>query len=175
MRIEKTRSIFITGTLLLLVVGCASVESKSNKVETTNVKSKTESDNNYNAQMAEYLDSLDKANNELVRSAGEYITKAYVDSDNIVHLISSMKADHRFFGYAQPDTASERLLLLSVFTNDVKDNPFQCKLGAFYETLGMGELVLRFIGVEGDFAKVLATDNSTINTPLYIESRWIEM
>jgi hypothetical protein len=86
-----------------------------------------------------------------------------------------MRRDHRIFGYAAPDTKSERLLLLSIFTSDVENNPFQCKLGAYYDTGGMDGVGLKYAGTAGDFVKALATDNANKTTTVYFEKKWIEM
>lgn len=124
------------------------------------------------------LDSIDKANSESVIAAGELVTKAFVrlkDGDNIIHLYSNIRQDHRIFGYAEPNIKSERLFLLSVFTNDVKDNPFGLKLGAYYETADMKDLILKYISTTGNFIKAVATDNQNNSTTLYFEKQWIEL
>jgi len=54
-------------------------------------------------------------------------------SDNSVWLESDIKLDHRFFGYEKPDTTSGKLILFSVFTPDVEDNPYHCPLGLIME------------------------------------------
>ena len=107
------------------------------------------------------LDSIDQANRESVVASGDYITKAFVflrDGDSTINLIANIKKDHRIFGYAKPDIDSERLLLLSVFTNDVENNPFECKLGAYYDTYGMGELTLKCVSTTGNFVQSTAND-----------------
>ena len=124
------------------------------------------------------LDSIDKANSETVIAAGELVTRAFVrlkDGDSIIHLSSNIRQDHRIFGYAEPDNKSERLFLLSVFTNDVKDNPFGLKLGAYYETAGMKDLILKYISTNENFVKATATDNQNHSTTLYFEKQWIEL
>lgn len=85
-----------------------------------------------------------------------------------------MRQDHRIFGYAKPDLNSDRLFLLSVFTNDVQDNPFQCKLGAYYETIGMKDLTIKYVSTIGNFVKAKATDNQNRATTIYFEKKWIE-
>ena len=74
------------------------------------------------------LDSLDKANEAQLTPYEEYWNKISVQSrDSILWLNSEMRLDHRIFGYEKPDIKSERLIFLSVFTNDVEGNPFSCK------------------------------------------------
>jgi len=121
------------------------------------------------------LDSIDMANDESVINAGANLTKAYVAKDSTISLTANMRADHRIIGYAQPDTASKRLLMLSVFTNDVENNPFNCELGAFYDTAGMENLTLKYQGIIGDFARIIAIDiNSKKATTLFILKNWLE-
>ena len=79
-----------------------------------------------------------------------------------------------FFGYAKPDIKSERLLLLSVFTIDVENNPFGCRLGAYYDTGGMDELTLKYNSTTGDFVKATAIDKANNSTTIYFEKKWIE-
>jgi hypothetical protein len=123
------------------------------------------------------LDSIEKVNNERIVASGVYITKAIVflkEGDSTINLIANIRQDHRIFGYAKPDIKSERLLLLSVFTDDVENNPFGCKLGAYYETAGMDELTLKFISSNGNFVKAVAIDKKNKSTIIYFEKKVIE-
>ncbi len=123
-------------------------------------------------------DSIDKTNNESVIASGDNITKAFVflnDGDSTINLTGNIRQDHRIFGYAKPDTNSERLLLLSVFTNDVENNPFGCRLGAYYDTGGMDELTLKYISTTGNFIKATATDKTNNSTTIYFEKKWIDL
>jgi hypothetical protein len=126
-------------TSTLLMSACGQADSK--KSEHSNIQPPTLADSlkvNENSINTTLLDSVDKANNESVITSGDNITKAYVSaSDSSISLASNMRQDHRIFGYEKPDTKSKRLLLLSVFTNDVENNPFGCELGAYYDTSGM--------------------------------------
>lgn len=130
-----------------------------------------------NAEVLTFMtDSIDKANNESVVASGDNITKAFVflkDGDSTINLIANIKKDHRIFGYVKPDVKSERLLLLSVFTNDVQNNPFGCKLGAYYDTRGMTELTLKYISTTGNFVKAAATNKANKSTTIYFEKKWI--
>ena len=121
------------------------------------------------------LDSIDQTNAESVLAAGDAVTKAYVSSsDSSIFLAANMRQDHRIFAYAQADVNAKRLLLLSIFTNDVENNPFGCELGAYYDTAGMGDLSLKFVSVEGEFVKALAMDKTGKATTLYFEKQWID-
>jgi len=124
------------------------------------------------------LDSIDKVNNESVVASRDNITKAFVylkNDDSTINLIANIRQDHRIFGYSKPDIKSERLFLLSIFTNDVENNPFECKLGAYYDTNGMENLTLKYNSTTGNFVKATATDASNSSTTIYFEKKWIEL
>ncbi|MBC7947777.1 MAG: amidohydrolase family protein [Chitinophagaceae bacterium] len=121
------------------------------------------------------LDSIDRANQEMVRSSGNDVTKAHVSlQDSLIDLSANIRKDHRIFGYAHPDVKSERIFLLSVFTNDVENNPFNCRLGAYYDTRGMKDLTLKYMASVGEFVRAIAIDKSNKSTVLYFERKWIE-
>lgn len=121
------------------------------------------------------LDSIDKANNESVIAAGDNITKAYVSaSDSSISLTANIRQDHRIFGYERPDNKSSPLLLLSVFTSDIQNNPFRCKLGAYYDTSGMENLKMSYLSTVDDFVKVAAINTTGDTTIMYFEKKWIE-
>ncbi len=84
----------------------------------------------------------------------EYMGKAYIEKDGSIWMIANMKKDHRIFGYKNQNIYSTKMILLSIFTNDVKKNPFDCKYGAFYDTNGMKDLELKYIATENDFLKI---------------------
>lgn len=122
------------------------------------------------------LDSIDKANNKSVIASGTDITKAYVflkDGDSTIRLTANIRKDHRIFGYSKPNTKSERILLISVFTNDVENNPFGCRLGSYYDTGGMKGMTLKYKETLGKFIKAIAIDNSNNKTVIYFEKKWI--
>ncbi len=67
---------------------------------------------------------------------------------------SVMKKDHRIFGYEKNDIYSTKMILLSIFTNEVENNPFYCKYRTFYDTNGMTHLKLKYVATEGDFLNI---------------------
>ncbi|MFM2385450.1 MAG: hypothetical protein RL660_207 [Bacteroidota bacterium] len=166
-------------TLTLLICACGQTNPKSSKLE-NNVQTITTIDTIRTSLATEKLsklDSIEKANNESVISSGDNINKAYIflrDGDSTINLTANITQDHRIFGYAKPDIKSERLLLISVFTNDVENNPFGCKLGAYYDTQGMKELTLKYNGTSGSFVRATAIDKAKCSTTVYFEKKWIE-
>jgi len=166
-------------SLVLLISACGQTRSKADNKEISE-QTNTSADTNKHSQELEKLsklDSIDKANNESVAASGDNITKAFVllnKGDSTINLTSNIRRDHRIFGYAKTDINSERLLILSVFTNDVENNPFGCKLGAYYDTGGMDELTLKYIATTGNFIKAIAIDKTNKPSTIYFEKKWIE-
>ena len=171
------RTIYIL-TLTFFISSCGTIKQQSNHQEsdqnfttsdTTNLKQRHQKLTN--------LDNIDKENNKSVLASGDNITKASVDlknQDSTINLTANIRKDHRIFGYAKPTVNSERLLLLSVFTNDVEHNPFDCKLGAYYDTAGMKEMTLKYISTSGKYVKAAAIDKLNNSTTVYFEKKWIE-
>lgn len=172
----KTIYIF---TLTLLICACGQTKPKSDNQQNSELtlKASDTTKTNQATQKLTKLDSIEKANNESVVASGNNITKAFVyikAGDSTIHLIANIRQDHRIFGYAKPNNNSERLLLLSIFTNDVENNPFGCRLGAYYDTVGMDALTLKYNSITGNFIKATATDKANNSTTIYFEKKWIE-
>ncbi|GGG10748.1 hypothetical protein GCM10011344_09300 [Dokdonia pacifica] len=120
------------------------------------------------------LDSMDLAHSKSVWRAGDNITNAYV-YDSLLYLDANIKKDHRIYGYAQPDTLSKRLFLLSVFTNDVQNNPFNLDLGAYYELEENTQLRIKYQNHNEHFVETIATDSLGEKTTLYFEKKWVDL
>lgn len=158
----------------ILITNCNSNKSKTSK-DSTKPSKVVENNKNIIESSVRSIDSIDKENNESVILSGDEITKAYVFlTDSSIHLTANIRRDHRIFGYEKPNINSKKLLLLSVFTNDVENNPFKYELGAYYETSDMEDLDLRYLSTLRDFIKAVAIDKSNKQTVLYFERKWIE-
>ncbi|MFC4635787.1 hypothetical protein ACFO3O_17890 [Dokdonia ponticola] len=120
------------------------------------------------------LDSIDLDHAKSIRTAGDLITKAYIQ-DSMLYLNANMRKDHRIFGYAQPDTLSERLFLLSVFTNDIEKNPFKLPLGAYYELDSYHPIRIKYHAHDEDFIEATATDSLGKKVTLYFERKWVQL
>lgn len=151
------------------------IDKDSLTIDTTAISLKIEGPQN------DTLARIESENNASVIASADDVTRAYVDlnsSDSLISLHANMRLDHRIFGYEKPDNRSKKLLLLSIFTNDVKNNPFKLPLGAYYETSGLDEhgLQLKYSSSETDFvqAKLIDATNITEKT-LYFEKKWIEI
>ena len=171
---RSMRHIFFAIISILLISACGQTNSSPvtaiEKSDTVVIKKDTVPTVNHRTN----LDSIEATNNASVKASGNKVTKAYVSrQDSSIDLTANIRLDHRIFGYADPDIKSERLLLFSVFTNDVEKNPFGCKLGSYYDTGGMQNIKLKYLETAGNFIKAVAIDSSNNFTTLYFEKKWI--
>ena len=101
-------------------------------------------------------------------SAGDKVTKANISLvDSTFALRADMRKDHRIIGHAKPDINSQRLIIFSIFTDDVENNPFKCELGAYYDTEEMENIKLKFVENDSDFVKVIAIEEPNKVTPVF--------
>jgi hypothetical protein len=120
------------------------------------------------------LDSIELANTQSVLDAGFNITKAYISpADSSFFLMANMRADHRMIGYEKPDTLSKGLILFSVFTNDVENNPFNYPLGAYYDSYSLNKLALKYVGHTDNYYQIEATDSNLQISELYFDKKWV--
>lgn len=104
----------------------------------------------------------------------QYMGKAFVEKDGTIWMSANMKKDHRIFGYKDKDIYSEKMILLSIFTNEVENNPFDCEYGAFYDTSGMKDMELRYIATENNFLKIEIIKNEKTIDQVYMLKKWFE-
>lgn len=101
--------------------------------------------------------------------------KGMITQDSTISLISNIIKDHRIFGYEAPSIQSKKLFLLSVFTNEVKGNPFNCPYGSYYETLGMTQegITLKYISDTLDFKRIAIIRHGSIKDYSYVQEKWL--
>ena len=119
--------------------------------------------------------SLAKIKSKVSTPKETQMNKAIVllsDSSLIVRF--SKFSDYKIWGYKNPDSTSKKLILISDFTNDVKDNPYQCPYGAYYETNDMDGMEIKFISKTKNFITAQLVKANEVLTVLYIEKRMIE-
>lgn len=153
-------------TIVLLLICLSAIFLTECKSDSTKKEKKT--------SVFSKLDSIDFNNNKSILDSGENITKAYIYlQDSLFDLRADMRKDHRFFGYAKPDSTSKKLLIFSIFTDDVDNNPFGYELGAHYDMTDTNGLQIKYHGSVGDFIKTIASDEEGKNTILYFNKKWI--
>lgn len=104
----------------------------------------------------------------------EYINKALVEKDSSISVFPSTNKEHRIFGYEKSHIYSKKLILVSVFTNEVKNNPFHCKYGAYYDTSGLKNMRLKYIGKKDDLLMVEISNNGIVQDTVYMLEKWFE-
>lgn len=105
----------------------------------------------------------------------DQLNKAEISmKDSLIRLSANMRLDHRIFGYEKPDTNSKKMILLSIFTSDVKGNPYRCPYGSFYETNEMDGLKLKFVSDGDKFIEVNVKKEEAILGRVFIDKKWIE-
>jgi hypothetical protein len=111
-----------------------------------------------------YPDVIDKQN----------ILKADISkNDSSFSVFGSISKDYRIFGYQKPDTNAKRLILFSVFTRDVENNPYHCEYGAYYQTSSMNNSEIKFKSVIGSFVKTELYINGLKTADLFFEKKWV--
>jgi hypothetical protein len=157
----KKNSLYLLILLILTPMACGqktAYDDKTNKEEKSLVEPK----------------SINPENAQSVIEAGDNITKGYFFlSDSLFYLRARMQEDHRIFGYEKPDIRSKPLILFSIFTNDVENNPYGCELGSYYDTDGTDGLTIKYQGAEGDFVEAFAIDSLKKKTRIFFEKKWI--
>ena len=119
------------------------------------------------------LDSIQDRNNKNIEIAGNHVNKLIISrKDSLIWITSSKYLDHRIFGYEKPNLNSKKMILISCFTADVKNNPFELPLGAYYE-LNINHKA-KFLKNEKEFivAKFILNEKDMEN--VYFEKKWIE-
>ncbi|EEI93888.1 hypothetical protein HMPREF0765_0510 [Sphingobacterium spiritivorum ATCC 33300] len=95
-------------------------------------------------------------------------------TDSTIHVYNNIRADYRVFGYSKPDTTSQKMFLISVFTNDVKDNPNKCLYGSYYDSASMSDISIKYLADAGAFVKANLYRDDILLAPVYLERKWVE-
>ncbi|TKC06650.1 hypothetical protein FA048_15710 [Pedobacter polaris] len=105
----------------------------------------------------------------------EAIQRAVISKhDSSFHVYNNIMTDYRIIGYEAPDTTSRKMVLFSIFTSDVKDNPFHCPYGSYYYTGYPVELVIKYTGEQESFIKAHISGESKKPATVYFEKKWVE-
>jgi len=167
-----TRLIYL---LAIIIISCnSSNNNNQNESRHTDSTQKTVNlaDSNNTSSS---VDSIDRANANTIAAAKDEVNKAMVSLKDSLLLVSTDKFhDHRFFGYSRPDSHSRRLILFSIFTNDVQGNPYHLPYGSYYQTNDMDNVQLKYLATEGAFVKFTILKNNTPQDTIYIEKKWID-
>jgi hypothetical protein len=105
-----------------------------------------------------------------------FFKKAMISlSDSSLTVYENIRADYRIFGYQKPDTNSRKMILFSVFTSDVKNNPYKCPFGAYYYSGAMHDTKIKYVRKAGTFVEAhLIRDTEIKPTSIYILKDWVK-
>jgi hypothetical protein len=95
--------------------------------------------------------------------------------DSVLDVTENIRKDYRVVGYSQPSLCAERWIIFSVFTRDVKENPYDCRYGAFYSTSASGNqaIVIKYAGQVKSFIRATLYVEGQHKATLYFERRWV--
>ncbi|SDF91330.1 hypothetical protein SAMN05421827_10293 [Pedobacter terrae] len=95
--------------------------------------------------------------------------------DSSLTVYENIRADYRIFGYQKPDTNSRKMILFSVFTSDVENNPYKCPFGAYYYSGAMHDTKIKYVKQAGAFVEAHLIKETEIKpTSIYILKDWVE-
>lgn len=119
------------------------------------------------------LDSIEKRNHKNIEVAGNHVNKLIISrKDSLIWITSSKYLEHRIFGYEKPNLNSKKMILISCFTADVENNPFELPLGAYYEFDKNHKA--KFLKNEKEFIVTKFILNEKDIENVYFEKKWIE-
>ncbi|MCA5005217.1 hypothetical protein [Sphingobacterium bovistauri] len=180
----NTRYILM-GLLAIFLIGCSNPKSEIEKTEVvkkdTILRKSIDSVNTSKINELSPLEKIEKDNNENILSVGEQVNKAFIrlsEGDSLFKVYSSKYGEHRFYGFQKPDLKSKRMILFSIYTNDVDKNPFKMPYGAYYDISGMDDqgFKLKYVGTKGDFIEMKFIDATDIGgEPIFFEKKWIDI
>jgi hypothetical protein len=155
--------------LFLFTLSCCNSFSQSNKI----LKRKSAA-KKINLDSITWVKENPNWENKLFTD-NEFINKIEVSkNDSIMSLYSSMRLEHRIFGYEKPNTNSKKNILLSVWTFDVEGNPSNCKYGSYYELRYSDVWQLKYVGEDQFFVKAEILKLGNKLDTIYIEKKWVE-
>ncbi|MEX6690096.1 hypothetical protein QTN47_21485 [Danxiaibacter flavus] len=164
----------------LFLIGCNNSSADSTNAANHNDSSKISKGNTGDivkevANSSNKPDSTDNTSSNAVAFDEAYIQKAIVSKiDSSIWLTANMKLDHRIFGYEKPDTTSRKMILISIFTNDVEGNPFKCPFGSYYQTSNMTDMEIKYVSTEGIFIKASVFKKNEFQGAVYMDKKFIE-
>jgi len=169
----------ITTCLLITFFGCRTNTTKEIAVTTTDtIKTKTDGVAVVKPDSIPVKKLIKKdtvRNYKDTQMSEEFFQKAIIDlRDSSLTVYQNIRADYRIFGYQKPDTNSRKMILFSVFTSDVENNPYQCPLGSYYYSSSMQDTKIKYTKKTGAFVEAhLIKDNDILPYAVYFLKDWV--
>ena len=84
--------------------------------------------------------------------------------------------NYMFYGYAEPDSRSKKLIMFSAYPLNISDNPlYQYPLGAYHETSGLKDgHRIEYIGHKNGFAEMRYLNTEHEETIFYIKEGYVK-
>jgi uncharacterized protein YcfL len=157
---KKLTIIFLTSLSLLSCQSGKQIKNSApSKVENLKTQKNTASQKKKTETIKVDEDNIQKAT----------ISKSY----GLISITANMKLDHRIFGFEKPNLNSKKMILISIFTNDVEKNSFNCPYGAYYDSHRMAHIKLKFKENIDEFSRVELTKENESKI-IYFEKKWLE-
>ena len=94
------------------------------------------------------------------------------ETSNEYNFTSSLGSNYLFYGYAQPDSHSEKLICFAAFPGDLENSSnYKLPLGAYHETTSLkdGDRII-YKGRKKGYAEMQFIDASNKATTFYLKS-----
>lgn len=177
----KIKEIIVVFSLITACFACKNQNKQQVTIDTSKKQKvvKTAIDSTETAGVKGILQPEKRNNIQLEVLNEEALNKIYIPlkrNDSTLYLSAEMKSDHRIFGFAKADASSEKLILFSIFTNEVEGNPFNCKYGSYYDiSKGAQKFSLKYNGKKENFIAAILTDSLNQKHDIYFEKKWIDI
>ena len=160
-------------SLSLLLIACKNnnddtlKETRSNNVEVKTANAEQED------SLIDYLKKLDRENSVGIHDT-LFLKGQIQKADSLIWITASKYRAHRIIGYELPDVNSKRLIMISGWTNDVQNNPYNLKYGAHYTSDHKDSIYLKLDSFKGEFARVKILSKGKPIDVVYLEKRFLE-
>jgi uncharacterized protein YecT (DUF1311 family) len=99
-------------------------------------------------------------------------SKVYIEKDSTIWVPENIHSELKIFGYQYKNIESKKMILISVFTNDVENNPYNCEYGSYYHTQSMSDMVLKYLSTQEMFMEIAVLKKGKLLGNVYMEKKW---
>jgi hypothetical protein len=108
-------------------------------------------------------------------SKPEFANKLEISKkDNSINLYQHKEKEFRIFGFEKANKSSKKMILFSIWTFDVENNPCNCALGSYYTIGNENEVDLKFIRKSGSFIEAAVIKDDKQIATVYFEKKWVK-
>jgi hypothetical protein len=159
--------------MLIAINACRNEDPKSDRVK--KVDSTEVLTDSTHQEIANYPDTQKKSTTPAPEINEEAMQRAVISKrDSSFMVYNNIRADYRIIGYQLPDTSSKKMVLFSVFTADVENNPSRCPYGSYYGSPSNEELEIKYTGDQGKFVKAFINNDKGESATIYFPKKWVE-